>query len=348
MLGALTFAVPVVAFAIDVGVETSSFVSFNAPRRVSSHEQEQQNNYTSQLGQTIVKGLLNEGKTSLMSPVSAFQKKVGTPINFVSFDADSGEDSLTLEFEHFPKCGGTMLRKLLNASVPRNFINKEYSSFRGGAGSFYVGLVRNPYTMLVSQWAFASQGKGAFNSGTPPSIKSRVFSSDIKQQLPAGTTRQDRRKFVEWLKLSSDESVGLFSYRFYGKYIQNAADGPPHVAWGRSEGLRPRPVFRRNATLRKLVLHELREFSQADSLIDCWVRAESLWGDAKVCFERYEHLAGKDSVNWVEFERMKSEVGVANPSDHVECKYFFNDALASFVNRSEYYLLRAFNYSRCV
>jgi hypothetical protein len=293
-----------------------------------------------------------------------------------------------LEVDHFAKSGGTYVRGVAQKTIKTNLsIVRE---FTGNAGdprnpkkqrAFTIGMIRNPFSYLVSLWAFGSYTKetrdhtsafrATMNQVSTDKNKSHPswgiakdimnsWSKDIPNGLPAGTTAEDQKRFAKWVHTVSPENYpGFVSGRFYCKYLDKGKFFPIEGRAG--PAVDPTADVNCNTQVGPLNLHEqgtvnaklptigssLAAFSLADIAVDCWIVNENLHVTMTECFKQFEEHAGPGSVDWIQYQSILAKDGHANPSDHVECNKLYDNDLADYVSRAESGVLRAFNYKRC-
>jgi hypothetical protein len=270
----------------------------------------------------------------------------------------------TAELDHFAKAGGTFVGAVAQRSIKTNLsIIRE---LRGNSGSkadtFSIGMVRNPFSYLVSIWTYGSSKKGAnrnqveemySNKSHPgwPAARDMMnsWSQDIGNGLLAGTTAEDKRRFAEWVHaVSPKDRLGYVSGRFYCKYLNHGKlfDIKGKQSCNNQVG----PLNLHELGLEKKqersILTSLDTFTLQDTTIDCWIFTENLDESMKNCFKKFEEIAGPGSVNWRQYELAAAQPA-KNPSPHVQCKELYDDKLAAYVSRSESGMLRAFGYERC-
>jgi hypothetical protein len=148
------------------------------------------------------------------------------------------------EVNHFAKCAGTYVNAVARRSIANLSIVQEFVGTSGGSDdTFSIGLMRNPFSYLVSLWAFGSYKLGsrfAFSAlrrsveriynttdKTHPSHQvasdmMNSWSQDIGNGLPAGTTAEDKKRFAKWVHaVSPKDHHGFVSGRFYCKYLDH-------------------------------------------------------------------------------------------------------------------------------
>merc|ERR1719240_1099248 len=200
---------------------------------------------------------------------------------------------------------------------------------------FGIGLLRNPYSYLVSLWAYP----GSIWRGLSPEEWLALRSVDQMRGLPAGTSQEDRHRFKRFVYRVSDDEIGLMSLRVYGKYVDNYSLFHDDVWWRATA----RDVFMTYP--RQPVLEALASF-QSPGNLDCFTQVENLANDTRRCLELYEKQAGPGLVDWEAFDEAVLNQN-RNPSDHVECHLFYDEDenLTAFVGRTLSKVMRAFNYS---
>lgn len=289
-------------------------------------------------------------------------------MRLVDLGDDSEDQSLsTSTFAHLAKCGGTLMKHALRASVKNLRLSNENSRMYGDTveeGEFTIGTVRNPYDYYVSDWAFASDPKRYWSSlkritrDLGEEGARSVLGIDIQNGRDAfGDSAEDRARFRRFVQQSmhntSSGGIGLMSLRFYAKYLDGGRLWPkPHKqqhAMIPSSHWNVKSILKKKAS-RDLIESALKNFSLQTSQISCWVKNERLSQDLKRCLRVYEdHAAarGIDSSRLVNWERLDSKLAeYERHSKHAPCTKFYDKDLVDEVARTDAHIIRAFTYRK--
>lgn len=235
-----------------------------------------------------------------------------------------------LRLAHLAKCGGTFSKAVVQAAVPDAIFSEEgeplLSCQPSAEHDFTIGLMRNPYNLLVSLWSYYVSQFGAMYGTEEEETRSQFRRLNTTK---LGESDEDRRSFGEWVRWYSKENLGLASARFAAKFLRGDIDPTSVYA---SPGWHPE------------LENNVANFSK-DDVVDCWVLTESLKDDLSRCLRRYESEAG-GVVNWTAMRSASEMHAGHNHRPHVKCdKMFGGDAsLKHFVAQSERNLVREFGF----
>lgn len=227
----------------------------------------------------------------------------------------------SIVYNHMPKAGGTFVRGILHALIPRSDLKLENEWVTVTVDDlqhlFTMGSVRNPCDYYVSLYNFGAQStRGEFQRNVGR----------------AWYKNNDPKQFRKWLRhVTGGSKLGVMSYRLAFSYIP-----------GQHSKLAKGPVsgqLKKAAELENILKH------WNSSSISCWIKTESLTGTLRNCLSRYS-LERSKPVNWKLFDRLVASQ-YSNPSKHSKCSYFYDNATKAFVMERDQHIFRIFGYATC-
>lgn len=247
----------------------------------------------------------------------------------------------SLWYNHLAKTGGTFLRTALKDVVmmPPSGGGIGVLDEVHGLGDvprpfFLIGSIRNPCDYYVSLWAANSFGRGPL-SELDPHLK-RNLGRDFQQKFG---TANDIASFRRWIRAIVGQKVGLLTVRLWVKYL---ADSPERFNGCAARSTCLGPTALSNETE---IFEEVRS-ANFTSLADCWVRTGNLVQDAEHCLRVYEERSGKTEVRWAKWHKDTKQI-FRNPSLHVPCHEYYDNATESLVWDRDRLVFEAFDFGQC-
>jgi len=250
---------------------------------------------------------------------------------------DDGADEI-FTVNHLPKAGGTLVKKIIQASLKSQSTNieNEQDSLTAEelSATFVVGLIRNPFNYYISLWSFNSGGRGTFRHALTPKQRDEYLGNGQGADRMWGDSEEDVERFRKWIRLVNHEEMGVLTYRFFFSYVSQPAGASsfPLSSTARQE-------IQRNSSLLGAMEHG---YQTAKRQI-CWVHTESLVNDLRSCLEEYESPSGRGSlVDWGSFEELAAS-GPIWSTNHATCGTFYDQGTIDYVAKSDRHVFEAFN-----
>ncbi|CAH1799065.1 unnamed protein product [Owenia fusiformis] len=234
-----------------------------------------------------------------------------------------------LLFSHFPKAGGSEIKYILGMVVGGR---KNIYGGNGGNKDYYVRRFKaNSSIFFRTNYFYQNEGQSM-----DPDLKSAFFvighvRSPCNYLLSCWTYGSSGKGDV--YKMTKDKSV-------YGKIppFNNTDDLERLTMW-----LQDNKKIYTNRLIYKYfkTTHWKTDLSLKN--VDCWVHTEMLIYDLVNCLKRYEKQGG--NVKWENFHKIKKLK--ANPSNHSQCKNYFDDERTALVMDSNKDMAKIFGYENC-